>query len=208
MCGFIGILNQVSFPLFFLQFILGQISNPLFIFFSHWVFQWSSGSEKLLSYHEMFWKSLLVFSFKILANSHCSATTLKISSCVIKTFFFFFCCCYVYYGRCCFVAVLQYLVLHLIKFYVSCSGLLARSVIQAQAASPTFTHVYAALVAVINTKVRFFVTSLFLWTTVKSCSQLCCQWASKKRWLGEWNRFNHHSIPSYNGALRNDYHCS
>uniref|UniRef100_A0A2C9JST5 MI domain-containing protein n=1 Tax=Biomphalaria glabrata TaxID=6526 RepID=A0A2C9JST5_BIOGL len=31
-------------------------------------------------------------------------------------------------------------------------GLLARSMIQAQAASPTFTHVYAALVAVINTK--------------------------------------------------------
>lgn len=33
-----------------------------------------------------------------------------------------------------------------------CRGLLCRSVIQAQAASPTFTHVYAALVAVINTK--------------------------------------------------------
>ncbi|KAK3767407.1 hypothetical protein RRG08_032085 [Elysia crispata] len=31
-------------------------------------------------------------------------------------------------------------------------GLLAHSVIQAQAASPTFTHVYAALVAIINTK--------------------------------------------------------
>lgn len=31
-------------------------------------------------------------------------------------------------------------------------GLLARSVITAQAASPTFTHVYAALVAIINTK--------------------------------------------------------
>jgi pre-mRNA-splicing factor CWC22 len=31
-------------------------------------------------------------------------------------------------------------------------GLLVRSVVQAQAASPTFTHVYAALVAVINTK--------------------------------------------------------
>ena len=31
-------------------------------------------------------------------------------------------------------------------------GLLARSVIQAQAASPMFTHVYAALVSVINTK--------------------------------------------------------
>lgn len=33
-------------------------------------------------------------------------------------------------------------------------GLLCRSIIQAQAASPTFTHVYAALVAVINSKVR------------------------------------------------------
>ncbi|KAJ8320012.1 hypothetical protein KUTeg_001599 [Tegillarca granosa] len=31
-------------------------------------------------------------------------------------------------------------------------GLLARSVIQAQAASPTFTHVYAALVAIVNTR--------------------------------------------------------
>ena len=36
-----------------------------------------------------------------------------------------------------------------------CRGLLARSIMQAQAASPTFTHVYAALVAVINTKVSF-----------------------------------------------------
>jgi pre-mRNA-splicing factor CWC22 len=33
-------------------------------------------------------------------------------------------------------------------------GLLCRSIIQAQAASPSFTHVYAALVAVINSKVR------------------------------------------------------
>ena len=31
-------------------------------------------------------------------------------------------------------------------------GLLARSVITAQGASPTFTHVYASLVAIINTK--------------------------------------------------------
>lgn len=31
-------------------------------------------------------------------------------------------------------------------------GLLARSIIKAQMASPNFTHVYAALVAVINTK--------------------------------------------------------
>ena len=31
-------------------------------------------------------------------------------------------------------------------------GLLARSIIQAQTASPMFTHVYAALVAIINTK--------------------------------------------------------
>ncbi len=35
-------------------------------------------------------------------------------------------------------------------------GLFARSVIQAQAASPTFTHVYAALVAIINSKVICF----------------------------------------------------
>lgn len=34
-------------------------------------------------------------------------------------------------------------------------GLLTRSIIQAQAASPTFTHVYAALVALVNTKVNF-----------------------------------------------------
>lgn len=32
-------------------------------------------------------------------------------------------------------------------------GLLCRAIIQAQATSPTFTHVYAALVAAINTKV-------------------------------------------------------
>ncbi len=32
-------------------------------------------------------------------------------------------------------------------------GLLTRSIIQAQAASPTFTHVYAALAALINSKV-------------------------------------------------------
>jgi len=38
---------------------------------------------------------------------------------------------------------------------MNCRGLLARCVMQAQAASPTFTHVYAALVAVINTKVSF-----------------------------------------------------
>jgi len=31
--------------------------------------------------------------------------------------------------------------------------MMARSIIQAQAASPTFTHVYAALVAIVNTKV-------------------------------------------------------
>ena len=31
-------------------------------------------------------------------------------------------------------------------------GVLARSIIQAQTASPMFTHVYAALVAIINTK--------------------------------------------------------
>ena len=35
-------------------------------------------------------------------------------------------------------------------------GLFARSVIQAQGASPTFTHVYAALAAIINSKVIFF----------------------------------------------------
>ena len=32
-------------------------------------------------------------------------------------------------------------------------GLLCKSIIAAQTASPTFTHVYASLVAVINTKV-------------------------------------------------------
>lgn len=33
-------------------------------------------------------------------------------------------------------------------------GLLCRSIIQAQAASPTFTNVFAALVAIINSKVN------------------------------------------------------
>lgn len=32
-------------------------------------------------------------------------------------------------------------------------GLLARAIIKAQMASPNFTHVYSALIAVINTKV-------------------------------------------------------
>ena len=32
-------------------------------------------------------------------------------------------------------------------------GMLARAMIKAQMASPNFTHVYAALIAVINTKV-------------------------------------------------------
>lgn len=35
---------------------------------------------------------------------------------------------------------------------LSIRGLLARSVLQAQAASPIFTHVYAAVVAIINSK--------------------------------------------------------
>ena len=48
---------------------------------------------------------------------------------------------------------------------------MARSIIQAQSASPTFTHVYAALVSIVNTKVYsytnylktdVFVFSLFL----------------------------------------------
>jgi len=39
-------------------------------------------------------------------------------------------------------------------------GLLSRSIIQAQAASPTFTHVYASLVAVINSKV-IYIQSIF-----------------------------------------------
>ena len=34
-------------------------------------------------------------------------------------------------------------------------GLLSRSIIQAQTASPTFTHVYAALASIINSKVIF-----------------------------------------------------
>ena len=41
---------------------------------------------------------------------------------------------------------------HTVVYVSLCSGLLVRSVIQAQASSPTFTHVYAALVAIINTK--------------------------------------------------------
>lgn len=50
---------------------------------------------------------------------------------------------------------------------------MARSVIQAQTASPTFTHVYAALVAVVNTKVHtelpqdlVYYLSCFIWLHV------------------------------------------
>lgn len=41
------------------------------------------------------------------------------------------------------------------KFYyclVFCRGLLTRSVLQAQSASPIFTHVYGAVVSIINSK--------------------------------------------------------
>jgi len=46
-------------------------------------------------------------------------------------------------------------VAHFSGLCVNCRGLMSRSIMQAQAASPTFTHVYAALVAVVNTKVSF-----------------------------------------------------
>ena len=37
--------------------------------------------------------------------------------------------------------------------WFGCRGVLCQSIMRAQAASPTFTHVYAALVAILNTKV-------------------------------------------------------
>ena len=40
----------------------------------------------------------------------------------------------------------------LVVLLFHCRGLLGRSIITAQSASPTFTHVYAALVAIVNTK--------------------------------------------------------
>ena len=40
-------------------------------------------------------------------------------------------------------------------FTSCCRGVLCQSIIRAQAASPTFTHVYAALVAILNTKVQY-----------------------------------------------------
>lgn len=40
----------------------------------------------------------------------------------------------------------------LTSFLFNFRGLLARSVLQAQAASPIFTHVYAAVVSIINSK--------------------------------------------------------
>lgn len=46
--------------------------------------------------------------------------------------------------------LLECLLLPLLLFAIR--GLLARSVLTAQAASPTFSHVYAALVSVVNTK--------------------------------------------------------
>ena len=42
--------------------------------------------------------------------------------------------------------------LKLSVIFSHCRGLLGRSIVTAQAASPTFTHVYAALVAIVNTK--------------------------------------------------------
>jgi len=49
---------------------------------------------------------------------------------------------------------------------VNCRGLLSRSIMQAQAASPTFTHVFAALVAIINTKVSFLLIIFALYSLV------------------------------------------
>ena len=40
----------------------------------------------------------------------------------------------------------------IVDFFFLNRGLLSRSVLQAQSASPIFTHVYAALVAIINSK--------------------------------------------------------
>jgi pre-mRNA-splicing factor CWC22 len=54
------------------------------------------------------------------------------------------------------VSNIQEVVLQLFKEnIVRGRGLFARSCIDAQSQSPTFTHVYAALVAIINTKVVF-----------------------------------------------------
>lgn len=64
-------------------------------------------------------------------------------------------------------------------FVFYCSGLLARSVIQAQAASPTFTHVYAALVAIINTKVCFLDLKkavIICWCCLKQMFQFHLPW--------------------------------
>ena len=55
---------------------------------------------------------------------------------------------------------------------IFCRGLLAQAIIKAQSSSPTFTHVYAALVSVINTKVcQSWRESLDFWLT--SYSILC-----------------------------------
>ena len=55
---------------------------------------------------------------------------------------------------------------------------MSRSVLQAQAASPTFTHVYAALVAVINTKVSYLPLWGLLLRAVISTFYVrsCVQW--------------------------------
>lgn len=53
-------------------------------------------------------------------------------------------------------------------------GLFAKSVIDAQIQSPVFTHVYAALVAVVNTKVQYigisFVPAVLVEGGVLTCS--------------------------------------
>ena len=43
--------------------------------------------------------------------------------------------------------------LQIVLSFVCYRGVLCQSIIRAQAALPTFTHVYAALVAILNTKV-------------------------------------------------------
>jgi len=50
------------------------------------------------------------------------------------------------------VPVITDIHVYIVSALFHCRGLLGRSIITAQSASPTFTHVYAALVAIVNTK--------------------------------------------------------
>lgn len=77
-------------------------------------------------------------------------------------------------------------------------GVLCQSIIRAQAASPTFTHVYAALVAILNTKVcKDFSMGTHCYQFVEYCGTTC-----KMENLAGLNVFYHAEISQWNVRIK------